>query len=341
MPKTRRKPRGQKKATEPQTVVQQVQPTQAKPGTPEAPRKPPEKVLTADPTKEPMEWLWQFAEALADIANNLMEIRVFDSAQERRIAAHHEKSEPFKSEDSFIRVWRARYGKESADKFVETSKKLSSRTADEYVQSVYNDIIGLWPFKIDQTKNLLREAYLQRHGVFGESPLREVGSTINAALGLLWGVVERGESMIDEWEATRQLSGLTDQDRIGEIFSRADGLAQYIRGSRVQRKLEQLAADLSAYYTFHRDLTQNTTEQKLTSPLPLCKGAVPIYEHLRLLESHLAMTFPEIQKWYENRDPNNWTPLDEGTWKRWRVELEMYGMENRPNVGYYIPKIKE
>lgn len=68
-----------------------------------------------------------------------------------------------------------------------------------------------------------------------------------------------------------------------------------------------------------------------SQPLPPEAGL--IYEKLRSLERHQAMTLPAIQRWYEATTEKN---LDEGTWKRWRPELEAYGMKNRPKVGYYI-----
>ena len=72
---------------------------------------------------------------------------------------------------------------------------------------------------------------------------------------------------------------------------------------------------------------------KRTKRRPLPAGAALIYEKLRSLEPHQAMTLPQIQEWYEDKTGKN---LDEGTWKRWRPELEAYGMTNRPGPGYYI-----
>jgi hypothetical protein len=71
---------------------------------------------------------------------------------------------------------------------------------------------------------------------------------------------------------------------------------------------------------------------------PLPTGAAMIYEKLRSLEPHKAMIFPDIQKWYEKETEKN---LDEGTWKRWRPELEAHGMTNRANVGYYVDPAKK
>jgi hypothetical protein len=75
-----------------------------------------------------------------------------------------------------------------------------------------------------------------------------------------------------------------------------------------------------------------------TAPrIPLSKRAVPIYERLRSLKEHEAMTLPEIQEWYANKTNKE---LDDGTWKRIRKELEPYGLRNRANVGYYIREIE-
>jgi len=71
---------------------------------------------------------------------------------------------------------------------------------------------------------------------------------------------------------------------------------------------------------------------------PLPEGAALIFEKLRSLEPHQAMTLPAIQGWYEKKTQKN---LDEGVWKRWRPELEAHGMKNRPNVGYYVPREEE
>lgn len=66
---------------------------------------------------------------------------------------------------------------------------------------------------------------------------------------------------------------------------------------------------------------------------PLSLGAARIFEKLCTLKTHEAMTGPAIQRWYEDETRTN---LDEGTWKRWRLELLAWGMKNRPKVGYYI-----
>ena len=66
-----------------------------------------------------------------------------------------------------------------------------------------------------------------------------------------------------------------------------------------------------------------------------------IYEKLFSLESHKAMKFSDIQKWYETeaeRPDGVSENLDEGTWKRIRKELEPWGLQHRPNVGFYIEK---
>lgn len=68
-------------------------------------------------------------------------------------------------------------------------------------------------------------------------------------------------------------------------------------------------------------------------PLPLSKAAALIYEKLLTLKPHEAMLTREIQDWYEEATGSN---LDEGTWKNLRKEMELYGLKNRPRVGYYI-----
>jgi len=90
--------------------------------------------------------------------------------------------------------------------------------------------------------------------------------------------------------------------------------------------------------------TQNKAESEQTakidsqkadadSRVPLSKTAKPIYEKLKGLAEHEAMTLPEIQNWYESEFQKN---LDEGTWKDVRKELKPYGLRNKPRIGYYI-----
>jgi len=78
---------------------------------------------------------------------------------------------------------------------------------------------------------------------------------------------------------------------------------------------------------------QEHRESMLVHKEPLSERATMIYEKLRSLESHQAMTLPKIQEWYENETGKN---LDEGTWKKIRKELLAYGLMNRPRAGYYI-----
>ncbi len=68
-------------------------------------------------------------------------------------------------------------------------------------------------------------------------------------------------------------------------------------------------------------------------PEPLSRRARIVYERLLVLKAHEAMTFPEIQDYYESKTEKS---LDEGTWKDLKRELDPYGLANRPKVGYYI-----
>lgn len=74
-------------------------------------------------------------------------------------------------------------------------------------------------------------------------------------------------------------------------------------------------------------------EQPQAKPEPLSRRARIVYERLLALKAHEAMTFPEIQDYYESQTEKN---LDEGTWKDLRRELEPYGLANKRKVGYYI-----
>lgn len=78
---------------------------------------------------------------------------------------------------------------------------------------------------------------------------------------------------------------------------------------------------------------EQVKEVKQDTPEPLSKRARIVYERLLTLKRHEAMTFPEIQDYYESETEKN---LDEGTWKDLRRELGPYGLQNRPKVGYYI-----
>jgi len=66
---------------------QAVKPTESSDASKE-PRQPVEKILTADPAKEPMKWLWQLQEALEDIASDLGFIGSFDLAREQETLAN-------------------------------------------------------------------------------------------------------------------------------------------------------------------------------------------------------------------------------------------------------------
>lgn len=66
---------------------------------------------------------------------------------------------------------------------------------------------------------------------------------------------------------------------------------------------------------------------------PLSEKASLIYKKLRSLEPHEAMTTPRIIEWFEKETER---PLDEGTFKQIRKELNPYGLKNKPRIGYYI-----
>ncbi len=68
---------------------------------------------------------------------------------------------------------------------------------------------------------------------------------------------------------------------------------------------------------------------------PLPKKDRLIYEKLKNLKPHEAMTLPEIQDWLYNNHKKN---LDEGTWKEIRKRLKPYGLKNKPRIGYFIQK---
>lgn len=81
------------------------------------------------------------------------------------------------------------------------------------------------------------------------------------------------------------------------------------------------------------DLQHNGLLDQHFGGQPMSERAAMIFEKLRSLEPHQAMTLPKVQKWYEEKTKKN---LDEGTWKKIRKELLPYGLKNRPRAGYYI-----
>ena len=89
------------------------------------------------------------------------------------------------------------------------------------------------------------------------------------------------------------------------------------------------------------ELTVNESLRRVETDLlehskkePLTKKAGLIYEKLKSLQEHEAMTLPEIQNWLWDE---HHIRLDEGEWgQRTKKELKPYGLENRPRVGFYI-----
>jgi hypothetical protein len=71
----------------------------------------------------------------------------------------------------------------------------------------------------------------------------------------------------------------------------------------------------------------------LETKTPLLKNARLIYEKLKSLPEHQAMTRPEILNWLAKECE---IYLDEGEFNRLRKELKTRGLKNRPRVGYYI-----
>jgi hypothetical protein len=69
---------------------------------------------------------------------------------------------------------------------------------------------------------------------------------------------------------------------------------------------------------------------------PLSKKAQLIYEKLKSLPEHEAMTLPAIQHWFEVECRHG--SLDTGTWKKIRKQLLLYGLQNKPKVGYFLKK---
>lgn len=149
------------------------------------------------------------------------------------------------------------------------------------------------------------------------------------------------------WSLHEQLTDMLKEIR-QELLVPYPGIAaevkrRYDETTEPFRGLTQLSTDtdwlVDTVTLFAEDL-RNYAEQidraqqhiKATLP-PLPAGAAKIFEMLRSLEPHEAKTLSQIQAWYEQETEKN---LDDGTWKRWRRELEAYGMKNRPNVGYYI-----
>lgn len=98
---------------------------------------------------------------------------------------------------------------------------------------------------------------------------------------------------------------------------------------------DQESAELSRF------LEQAETTDRADLAGPLTWRARIIRDKLLSLAAGEAMTLPELQDWYETKaDLPAGTPgsLDDGTWKRVRLELLPHGLKNRRNVGYYIEK---
>jgi len=68
---------------------------------------------------------------------------------------------------------------------------------------------------------------------------------------------------------------------------------------------------------------------------PLSKNARLIYEKLKSLPKHEAMTRTEILDWLGDKHE---VYMDEGTFNKKRKELLPYGLKNKPRIGYWFPK---
>jgi len=86
---------------------------------------------------------------------------------------------------------------------------------------------------------------------------------------------------------------------------------------------------------FLEDALEEVENDLKTFHAPLPNKARFIYEKLRSLEDHQALTLPEIQKLYNEEFQKE---LDEGTWKKFRKLLLPLGLKNKPRVGYFIKK---
>ena len=69
--------------------------------------------------------------------------------------------------------------------------------------------------------------------------------------------------------------------------------------------------------------------------IPLSPKARLIYEKLSILKVHEAMTTPEILDWLSQEHQKD---IDEGTLGKLLKEIKPYGLQNKPRIGYYIPK---
>lgn len=141
----------------------------------------------------------------------------------------------------------------------------------------------------------------------------------------------------------------SDKNKFQGYFPGPHGL--YYRTSpqeRVQKAAERRAAREQAnlhpqgLLTESNDNSTHPQAANAESPkipqkflIPLSPKARLIYEKLSILKVHEAMTTPEILDWLSQEHQKD---IDEGTLGKLLKEIKPYGLQNKPRIGYYIPK---
>lgn len=151
--------------------------------------------------------------------------------------------------------------------------------------------------------------------------------TADAAIADLQDVLDELNAAALKSELMAERCGLID---VQHIVDRAEA-GQPFDGAAVSR-----IAD--GYFAIWKKVAATVSDDRPATPptkQPLGRLASLIYEKLITLPEHKAMTLPAILDWLskEHRE----LPSEDTFHKRIKPELDAYGLQSRPKVGYFIP----